>query len=153
MKKYRAEIWGAIICLGLGMLGAYATNTSDFAWYTALHKPSFNPPTWLFGPVWTVLYILMGIALGKLWRLRKQTNLPLVLFIIQLIFNILWSPLFFQLHRIDLALYDMCALWLSLVLLLIIIWKHKTIFLLLFPYGLWVSFALILNISLYYLNC
>ena len=152
MKKYNAEIIGAILCLMIGILAGYTTKSSDFGWYATLHKPTFNPPNWIFGPVWTILYLLMGLALAKLWRFRNIYALPLRLFILQLVFNALWSPLFFKLHRIDLALYDIAALWLTLMILLVTIWKNKLVLILLLPYGLWVSFALLLNASLFYLN-
>lgn len=152
MKKYLPELCGIILCFIIAALGGMATSSSDFTWYASLHKPSFNPPNWVFAPVWTILYFLMGIALGKLWRLKARMPLAFCVFLFQLVFNLAWSFLFFQYHWIGLALIDIAILWLSILLLLILAWRERLIFCLLLPYGLWVSFALRLNIMLYLLN-
>lgn len=150
MQRYFAILIGITICLTMGLLGSHFTNTHDFGWYHQLHKPAFNPPSWVFAPVWSLLYVTMGIALGLLWQ--KKHDLALKLFIVQLIFNGLWSYFFFTLHNIAWALYDMIALWISLGLLLVTVYNEKKIFWLLLPYFLWVSFAAVLNITLFYLN-
>lgn len=152
LKTHQPEIMGAIFCLALGVLSGLGTTAGDSAWYLSLVKPSFNPPSWVFGPVWTILYLMMGVAAGKLWKLRHQNALPLALFSIQFIFNLLWSPLFFYFHRIDLALYDMYLLWISLAILMIVVRQYRSVILLLTPYIIWVSFAMLLNFSLYNLN-
>lgn len=151
-KKYQPETLGALLCLSLGILSGYGVQAGDSSWYLSLHKPIFNPPAWIFGPVWTILYIMMGIAVGKLWKQKNQHKYLVILFTIQFIFNLLWSPLFFYFERIDLALVDICALWVSLMMLIISVRNQKTIFLLLLPYTLWVSFALFLNFTLYQMN-
>ena len=148
IKKYHAEFLGALICLTLGMLSGYAVKAGGGAWYLELKKPSFNPPGYVFGPVWSVLYIMIGIALGKIWK----NTIHLVAFCMQFFFNLLWTPLFFYFHRIDLALYDICLLWLSLIALFWITRKIRSVPILLLPYMLWVSFALVLNLNLYLLN-
>jgi tryptophan-rich sensory protein len=151
MKKYRWEILGALLCLGLGMFTGF-TVKGDGQWYQTLHKPSFNPPSWLFGPVWSVLYVMMGTILGKLWQKQPAARTALLLFYLQLLFNLLWSPLFFHLHRLDLALIDICLLWFSL---LACMWSAKNLPLVLqlfLPYFFWVSFALVLNGCLYLMN-
>ena len=150
LKKYQPEMLGALLCLSLGILSGYGVQAGDSSWYLSLNKPIFNPPAWIFGPVWTTLYIMMGIAVGKLCK-QKHKYL-VILFTIQFIFNLLWSPLFFYFERIDLALVDICALWVSLMMLIIGVRNQKTIFLLLLPYALWVSFALFLNFTLYQIN-
>lgn len=152
IKKYRFELIGIILCLGLGWLSGYIAQAGNSIWYDDLSKPSFNPPNWIFGPVWTVLYIMMGIVLGKLWRHRLENKLILLIFFVQLAFNLLWSILFFYFQRIDLALYDLCLLWLSLMLFMVLARKKCLVFLLFLPYTIWVSFALLLNFSIYYLN-
>lgn len=149
VKKYKIEIIGALICLSLGLFSGFLSQSGDTAWYQSLHKPSFNPPSWLFAPVWTVLYIMMGVALGKLWREKAQRKLLLSLFVVQFIFNFVWSPLFFYFHRIDLALIDISLLWISLVIFLTAALKVRTVYWLFAPYFLWVSFAWVLNFSIF----
>lgn len=151
-KKYQAEIVGSLLCLLLGLLSGYSVNASDPFWYVNLNKPSFNPPAWIFGPAWTVLYLMMGAALGKLWKDKANNKLLITLFIIQFIFNLAWSPLFFYFHRIDWALADIDALWLSLFIFMIAARHHRSVFLLCLPYLLWVSFATFLNFSIYTMN-
>lgn len=151
-KTYGSEIIGSILCLILGLLSGYSVSSGDSIWFSSINKPSFNPPNWIFGPVWTVLYLMMGVALGKIWNIRQQNPSLFILFGCQFFFNLLWSPLFFHFHRIDLALLDISLLWLSLILLLISAKKHINIVMLLLPYLLWVSFAFILNFAIFQLN-
>lgn len=152
VKESQSEIIGVLLCLTLGILSGYSVQVGDMTWYASLTKPSFNPPNWIFGPVWSALYIMMGVVLGRLWNEKNQ--MLLFVFVSQFIFNLLWSPLFFYYHRIDLALYDIGLLWLSLVCFMVLAWRshYRTIFLLFMPYLLWVSFAGILNLSIYWLN-
>ena len=153
-KKYQPEVIASIICLCLGMLSGYGTTADDYQWYATLKKPAFNPPNWIFAPVWSALYIMMGVAAGKIWLnwKKKSDGWSLTLFILQFIFNLAWSPIFFCYHRIDLALYDIILLWLTLLGLLLINCRHKVIFKLLLVYLIWVSFALGLNFTIYQLN-
>jgi benzodiazapine receptor len=153
MNKYSAEITGIIFCLTFGILSGYLVNAGKSDWYFDLIKPSFNPPSWIFAPVWSILYIMMGIGFGKILNLKgvvKKLLLPL--FIIQFLLNLIWSPLFFYYHRIDLALYDICALWLTISGLIIVARNIKIILLLFLPYFCWVSFALVLNLTILRLN-
>lgn len=148
-RNYWPETFGIILCLLIGLSGAIATKSSDYAWYASLNKPSFNPPDWIFGPVWTVLYILLGIVFGQVWKIRREYPALLAVFIVQLIFNALWSVIFFQYHEIAWALMDIIALWLSVSLLMMLLLKPaKTAGLLLIPYWCWVSFAVVLNATL-----
>ena len=142
----------ALGCLMLGLLSGLSVSSGDSSWYLALIKPSFNPPAWIFGPVWTLLYLMMGVALAQLWRTRAQNPGLLGLFFVQFIANLAWSPLFFGLHRLDWASYDVTLLWLSLAVLIIGSWKKAWVSLLLLPYGIWVSFASVLTWTLYGLN-
>lgn len=152
IKQYYPEIGCALLCITLGMLSGLGINVNNSLWFINLHKPSFMPPNWIFGPVWTILYCLMGIALGKLWKERTQNRFLISLFTFQLILNLMWSPLFFYFHRIDLALYNIIVLWISLIMFMISTFKQRTIFFLFVPYILWVSFALFLNYQIYTIN-
>lgn len=151
-SRYRFEIGGALFCLMCGMLSGYGMKAADPSWYQGLVKPSFNPPSWVFGPAWTTLYILMGIVLGKLWKNLPHTKAAVGLFMLQFAFNLAWTSLFFSLNRIDLALYDLLLLWASLFFFMISVRKEKTLILLMMPYVLWTTFALVLNARLFFLN-
>lgn len=121
-------------------------------WYQELEKPSWNPPGWLFGPVWTLLYILMGIAVWMVWRERGFST-GVYLFVIQLVLNALWSWLFFGLNRPDLAFFEIVLLWGLILATMILFWRVRPAAGALFvPYLLWVSFASVLNHTLWKLN-
>ncbi len=152
LKKYRPEILGAILCLSLGLTSGYLSQSGGSDWYIHLKKPRFSPPTWVFGPVWTVLYLMMGVVLGKLWKLRELATMLLKLFAIQFILNLLWSPLFFYFHQINLALVCLFVLWLFLLSFMTFARRVRIVYLLFAPYLLWVSFVLSLNYSIYRLN-
>jgi len=144
-----------LITLGVGAIAGFATVQSIDAWYASLNKPSFNPPNWLFGPLWTFLYILMGIALYLIWKLpaSKNRNRSIEFFFFQLLLNFLWSFLFFYFHSIAIALFDIIILWVMIFLTIILFSRlDKTASWLLVPYISWVSFATILNIYIFYLN-
>lgn len=137
------------LCLGAGILGSVFTVSAIPEWYSTLNKPSFSPPNWIFGPVWTILYILMGYSLYLVWTKRK---IPTV-FWIQLILNAAWSIIFFGLKNPILALVDIAVLWIVIVLTIKAFYKiNKLAGQLLFPYLAWVSFATILNLSIIFLN-
>jgi benzodiazapine receptor len=149
-------IAGIILCQLAGLIGSLATLPSIPIWYESLKKPFFNPPNWLFGPVWTGLYTLMGISLFLVWRRREgnpQVKMALTFFFVQLILNTLWSLAFFGLRSPLLGLADIVLLWIAIFLT---IQKFSRISrraaLLLVPYILWVSFAVLLNVSLWSLN-
>ncbi|MBI2344630.1 tryptophan-rich sensory protein [Candidatus Dependentiae bacterium] len=151
LNNYTFEIIGATFCLGLGMLSGYLAHSGDTIWYQSLQKPDFNPPAWIFTPIWTILYGMMGIALGKIIKIKNNANLR-HLFVIQFTCNIIWSYLFFRIHRIDLALIDLIILYLALFALIIKSRKHTAIFWLLIPYFAWITFAAILNLKIYFMN-
>ncbi|MBD3261770.1 MAG: tryptophan-rich sensory protein [Candidatus Altiarchaeales archaeon] len=145
-----------VLCLMAGFIGSFFTVTGVDSWYSNLEKPSFNPPNWVFGPVWTILYILMGISLYLIWKsdLELSSNIPQIgLFLAQLVFNSLWSIVFFGLQQLFWALIVIIILW-TLILLSISYFKKisKTAAILLIPYLLWVSFATLLNYSIIMLN-
>jgi translocator protein len=124
-------------------------------WYAGLVKPALTPPAWVFGPVWTVLYGMMGTAAWLVWRQRGFTGavVPLGLFLGQLALNALWSYVFFGLHRPGLAVLEIIALWLAILATLIAFWRSSPqAGLLLLPYILWVSFAAYLNCQFWRLN-
>ena len=124
-------------------------------WYAQLKKPSWNPPSWIFAPVWTALYTMMAVAAWLVWRRGgfAARRAALGLFLLQLLCNGLWSWLFFGLHRPALALVDIASLWLALLATTVVFWRVRLVAgLLLVPYLAWVSFASALNFALWRLN-
>jgi tryptophan-rich sensory protein len=142
--------------LAVGGLSGYATAGGVSTWYPTLVKPSFNPPAWVFGPVWTLLYILMGVAAFLVWRhglASEGVRLALAVFAVQLALNGLWSILFFGLQAPGWALVEIILLWLAIVATLVLFWRvAPAAGGLLLPYLAWVSFAAVLNASLWWLN-
>jgi tryptophan-rich sensory protein len=124
-------------------------------WYSALAKPAFNPPSWIFGPVWMLLYTMMALAAWMIWMrggLALQRR-PLTLYGIQLALNSIWSPVFFSLHRLDLAFGIIVLLWVFILCTLLAFWRvHRRSALFFVPYLAWVSFAAILNFTIWRLN-
>jgi tryptophan-rich sensory protein len=134
---------------------ATALIISTDEWYAGLHKPFWNPPSWLFGPVWTLLYVLMAVAAWMVWREGgwKAQWRVLSVFILQWLLNTLWTPLFFGMHRDGLALIDILLLWLILAATMTLFWRVKvTAGWLLLPYLMWVTFAAFLNYSIWRMN-
>ena len=124
-------------------------------WYAQLRKPAWNPPNWIFGPVWTALYLMMAIAAWLVWKRGgfAAQRRALGLFLLQLFFNALWSPLFFGAHRPGLALVDIGLLWLALLATGLAFWRVRPLAgALLAPYLAWVTFAAALNLALLQLN-
>lgn len=150
-----ALAFSLVLCLGAATIGAVATNSSLVDWYPTLAKPPWNPPNWLFGPVWTTLFIGMAVSAWLVWRKRGLTAawLPLVLFVIQLGLNLLWSVLFFGMRSPGAAFIEIIVLWFSILATLIAfsrisIWAAG----LLLPYLAWVTFATALNWTLWSMN-
>jgi tryptophan-rich sensory protein len=144
------------VCLGAGFIGSLFTAPNVPTWYAQLQKPPFAPPNWLFGPVWTLLFILMGISFALIWRkygIAQGVTIALIFFVIQLFFNMLWSAAFFGMRSPLLGLIDIIIL-LGLIYATIRFFYHVSPLssYLLIPYALWVSFATILNISILVLN-
>ena len=143
------------LCFAIAGIGGAITATSVDTWYQGLRKPPFNPPDWVFAPVWTALYIFMGIAAWRVWRIRSfaATSKALVLFAVQLCLNLAWSLLFFGLQRIDLALAGIAALLVTIITNTVVFWRIDRLAGFLFvPYTAWVTYATILNASLWLLN-
>lgn len=152
----RKLILSLLLTVGIGALAGYITaGESSGEWYTSLKKPSFQPPSWLFSPVWTTLYVLMGISFYLVWKqpLTRARNMAITLFLAQLLFNFMWSVLFFSWHSPGLALIDIVVLWISILLTILSFSKlSKTAAWLLVPYILWVSFATALNWEIWRMN-
>jgi len=146
-----------IVCLVVGYSASIVTRPSVESWYPTLTKPIFNPPNWIFMPMWTLLYILMAVAAGLVWDKIKEQNeevkKALAFFLIQLTLNAIWSYLFFGLKNPMLALIEIVLLWLMIYeTYLKFIKINKTAGYLLIPYLAWVAFAAILNASIWWLN-
>jgi len=139
-----------------GLIGSVFTVSSIPTWYATLQKPSFNPPNWIFGPVWTTLYFLIGIAAFLVWKKgleRKDVKIAIGVFGVQLFLNAIWSIIFFGLHSPGWALVNIVLLWLAIVWTIIVFYKiSKPAAYLLLPYILWVSFAAYLNYTIWVLN-
>ena len=122
VKKLAISI---VICLLVGVIGSFFTTSSIANWYTTLNKPNFSPPNWLFGPVWTALYTIMAVAVWLVWKRGgfAGQRVALLLFLLQLLFNALWSPLFFGLRDPALAFTDIVLLWLALLGTVAAFWK------------------------------
>jgi len=168
-----------IICEMAGVIGSFFTASQINAWYKFLNKPSFNPPSWIFGPVWTIIFILMGISLYLVWSKKfvvknelkikdkkawnhlsqkffngswQKANIVLI-FVFQLILNILWSVIFFGFQSPGPAFFELLMLWVSVVYMIVNFYRvSKNAAWLLLPYILWISFAAVLNYYIWILN-
>ena len=156
MKQIAKLICSVSVCLLTGFVGSFSTMDSVSTWYADLSKPSFNPPGWAFGVVWPILYVMMAVAAFLIWKRgirHRQIKVALGLFVFQLVLNGLWTPLFFGLHMMGLALAEIILLWVAIVVTMVAFWRiSKPATYLLIPYILWVSFAIVLNASLWHLN-
>jgi translocator protein len=152
MKKTYKLIISLLLPFTVGLVGGLLTSSSVSTWYLTLAKPSFNPPNWLFGPVWTILYILMGVSLYLVWS-KKYDLTAFIAFFVQLFLNLLWSILFFGLKNPLFAFIEIIILWIAIIANIILFYNiNKRASYLLIPYLLWVSFAAILNFFIFYLN-
>lgn len=156
MPKYLKLAVCLILPQAAGALGAIFTTNSIESWYSTLEKPVFSPPNWLFGPVWITLYFLMGISIFLIWNQigkNKEARDWFWVFWFHLAINAIWSPIFFGLRDISTALVVIIGLWGLIALLIINFYRiNKLAAYLLIPYFFWVSFATILNFSLFLLN-
>ncbi|MBN1805975.1 MAG: tryptophan-rich sensory protein [Sedimentisphaerales bacterium] len=150
-----------IVCcavpFAVGLFGSLFTTADSLGnWYANLNKPFFNPPNWIFGPVWTTLYIMMGVSAFLVWQKGldgKPVRIGVICFVVQLALNAVWTPLFFGLRSPLLGLIDIILLLAAIIVTIFSFFKISIpAGLLLIPYFLWVSFATILNASLYILN-
>ena len=144
-----------LLPLIIGAISGYATSSNIKTWYVTLQKPFFNPPNYLFAPVWTSLYIIMGLSLFLILQSPKTElrTRSIKVFSIQLTLNFLWSFLFFQFHNLGLALLEIVVMWCSILWMIVSFYKiNKTAALINIPYLLWVTFATALNASIYFSN-
>lgn len=145
-----------VICQLAGFIGSFFTTPNIPTWYAGVAKPDFNPPNWLFAPVWTTLFTLMGISLYLVW-MKGQKNPPvkkaMLVFAVQLTLNTIWSLLFFGMQNPRLAFFEILALWVSIAVTIILFWRiDRRAGIMLIPYIAWVSFATLLNYYIWMLN-
>jgi benzodiazapine receptor len=154
------DIWKLVVsiiaCLAAGAIGSVFTRQAIPTWYATLEKPAFNPPNWVFMPVWTLLYIMMGVAAFLVWRKgleNKQVRIALVVFLVQLVLNALWSVAFFGLESPLYGLVVIVALWVAILVTVLKFYRiSRVASVLMWPYLLWVTFAAVLNSSIWLLN-
>jgi len=156
----KKSVGGLAVFLGMSLVvmifGGLVTNPAiQSGWYGLLEKPAFNPPSWVFGPVWTILYVLMAFSAWLVWERadQKAVKIPLLLFFVQLFLNGMWSSLFFGMGRPDLAFAEILVLWVFILTVTVMFYRvQPAAGLLLIPYLAWVSFAVILNGFIWQLN-
>ena len=149
-------ITSIVICQLAGVVGSIFTTPAIPTWYATLRKPSFTPPNWVFSPVWITLFVLMGIAAFLVWNKGlsdQKVKTALSIFAVQLILNVLWSVMFFGLRSPLAGLIEIAVLWMAILLTILYFFKVSHVAgILLIPYILWVSFAAVLNASIWRLN-
>ena len=152
-NKFISFLLFGLITYSASLIGGLITVTLKDPWYSSLIKPSFNPPSWIFAPVWTTLYLMMTVAIWLFWHSEKRDMNTVYVYFIHIIFNTTWSIIFFGLHNIFLALLTLLLL-ISLIIILILRFKRVNMlsFYLMIPYLLWCFFALFLNLNLLVLN-
>jgi translocator protein len=144
-----------VLCFAVGGLGGLVTFPEIEGWYKGLKKPSWTPPNAVFGPVWNLLFLLTAIAGWMVWRKRGLAfaRLAMAAFVAQLVLNLLWSVLFFGLHRPDLALIDAFLLWLSVAAMIVTFWRVRPLAgCLMLPYFVWAAYAIALNFAIWRMN-
>ena len=161
ISTMKIPLWAKLLicivtCLLVGYIGSISTQETINGWYATLEKPSYNPPNWIFAPVWTTLYCLMGISAALVWHQgwgKNEVSNSLMFFLFQLVLNGLWSTVFFGMQSLSGAMVIIICLWIVLLITLLRFYKiSKVAGLLLVPYILWVSFATLLNASILSLN-
>ena len=151
-NKYLSLFLILLITFIASVIGGFTTAAFKEPWYSEIILPSFNPPSWVFGPVWTILYIFMSVAAWSTWKKTLDIKILLIYFV-HLFFNAIWSVIFFGFHEIGLALIDLAIIIFFIILLMKIYFRDNLIsFYFIIPYFLWSSYALILNTSIYFLN-
>jgi len=156
LKKAAGIIVAIVVCELAGIIGSLFTTPSIPGWYAGLVKPSFNPPAWVFAPVWTTLYAMMGLAAWLVYEKglkRPEVKKALAVFAVQLVLNTLWSIVFFGAHQLLGAVIVIVLLWATILWAILLFLKiSKAAAWLLVPYILWVSFATVLTVTIYVLN-
>ena len=151
-NKYLSLLLILLITFSASAIGGFTTTSFKEPWYSEIILPSFNPPSWVFGPVWTTLYIMMSVAIWKIWIYSFDLKL-LKFYLIHLFFNGTWSIIFFGFHQIGLALINLVVIVIFIILLMKRYFtRDKVSFYLMTPYFLWSSYALILNSAIFILN-
>ena len=151
-NKYISLALILLVTFVASSIGGFVTSSFKEPWYSEIILPTFNPPSWVFGPVWTTLYILMLVAAWIAWNKTSDKKILQVYFV-HLFFNSLWSVIFFGFHQIFIALIDLGIILIFIIWLMKIYYQiNKISFLLMMPYLLWSSYALVLNTTIFYLN-
>ena len=154
-QQWFGLIFSIALCLAAGGLGAIATTPEIDGWYTTIRKPSWNPPAYVFGPVWTTLFVMMAVAAWLIWKTNgfKAARTPLTLFAAQLGLNVAWSWVFFHLHQPGWAFAEILVLWIAIAATTFAFFRNSTLAgCLMVPYLVWVSFASVLNFTIWQLN-
>jgi translocator protein len=154
MKLHFKILICILISISLGGLIGASSSSSITDWYPSIIKPSWNPPNWIFGPVWSALYICIGMAFAIIWHCEEHPKKKAYrLFAIQFILNLAWTPIFFNFHQIGFAFIEIIFMLLFIILTIREFYKiNRIAAYLLVPYAIWVSFATVLNGTIYYLN-
>ena len=152
-NKFLSFLLFTLLTYSSSVIGGLVITGFKEPWYSLINKPSFNPPSWIFAPVWTTLYLMMTIAIWLFWHSKNRDMNTIYIYFIHIVFNTTWSVVFFGLHQIFYALLVLIAL-ISLIIILIKRFKRVNVlsFYLMFPYLLWCCYALILNFNLLILN-
>lgn len=158
-RSIREQLIALVVFLGLcaavAAIGSVMSSSAMDGWYSDLEQPDWNPPDWVFGPVWSVLYILIGISGWLVWRARgwDGARVPLIVWGVQLLLNLFWTVVFFGLEEVGLGAIEIVFLWISIVATIVVFWPiGRLAALLLVPYLIWVSYAAMLNFSIWQLN-
>ncbi len=144
-----------IICFSAGGLGSLATSSSITGWYVEINKPTWNPPNWIFGPVWSTLFLMISVSAWLVWKSSgfEKAKLAFGVYAFHLLLNALWSIVFFGMQQMGWAFVEIVALWISIVATIVLFHRHsKLAAWLLIPYILWVSFASFLNYTIWQMN-
>lgn len=156
LKDISKLVVSIVASLVAGVIGSIFTRIAISTWYTTLTKPPFTPPNWIFAPVWTILYIMMGVAAFLVWRKgleNRRVSTALILFLIQLVLNVFWSAAFFGLESPVYGLIVISVLWVAILITIVLFFRiSKVSSILMWPYLVWVSFATVLNSSIWLLN-
>ena len=151
-NKYVSFTFIVLITFSASAIGGVVTSIYKEPWYSQIIQPSFSPPSWVFGPVWTALYLMMSMSIWLHWISTKNKKV-LIIYFIHIFFNGLWSIIFFGFHNIMIALLNLLVILFFIIWLLLIYYRtNKLSFLLMLPYLLWSCYALLLNSNIYYLN-
>ena len=151
-NKYVSFLFVVLITFSASAMGGFVTSSFKEPWYSQIIQPSFSPPSWVFGPVWTTLYFLMSLAIWLFWINFKNKKV-LYIYLVHIFFNAIWSIIFFGFHQIFLALLNLIIILIFIIWLMNIYYKtYRLSFLLMLPYLIWSTYALILNGSIFYLN-